>query len=33
MRGKKTHPNLRKLAQNIRDVLGEPEPKKYSTDF
>jgi len=28
MRSKKTHPNLKKLAQNIRDVLSEPEPKK-----
>ena len=28
MRGNKTHSNLKKLAQYIRDVLGEPEPKK-----
>jgi energy-coupling factor transporter ATP-binding protein EcfA2 len=28
MRGNKTHSTLRKLAQYIRDVLGEPEPKK-----
>ena len=33
MRGNKTHPNLKKLAQHIRDVLGEPEPNKYFLVF